>query len=66
MRKLGIDRIELTRLVDGGAFSVDGFESNSLLNKDGSLKKEYLPFFAQHVWPLLGNDVSADCAYLPQ
>ncbi len=66
MRKLGVDRIELTRLVDGGSFSAEGFESNSLLNKDGSLQKTYLPFFAQHIWPLLGDDVSADRAYLPQ
>lgn len=66
MRKLGVDRIELTRLVDGGSFSADGFKSNSLLNKDGSLQKAYLPFFAQCIWPLLGNDVSADRAYLPQ
>lgn len=66
MRKLGVNRMELTRLVDGGSFSPEGFENNSLLNKDGTLQKTYVPFFTQQVWPLLGSDISADCAYLPK
>ena len=66
MRKLGINRIELTRIVDGGTFFAENFEKKSLLDKNGDMKSEYTSFFAQYVWPILDTDVSADSAYLPK
>ena len=66
MRKLGVTRIELTRLVNGGSFMAEDFENNSLLDENGIMQGKYRPFFAQSVWPHLNNDVFVDCAYLPK
>ncbi len=65
MRKFGVDRMEFTRLVNGGAFSPELFRSNSLLDENGVLLKEYENFFAKKVKPLLADDVAMDPAFLP-
>lgn len=64
MRNLGVDRIEFTRLVNGGTFSDRAFESASLLDNQGKLKEKYLPFFRERVWPYIAKDVAIDRAYM--
>lgn len=64
MRELGVDRIEFTRLVQGDAFTNDSFKDASLLNEDGVLRKEYVSFFKDNVWPRLNSDIAMDSAYL--
>lgn len=66
MRNLGVDRIEFTRLVNGGTFSDRAFESASLLDNQGKLKEKYLPFFRERVWPYIAEDISIDRAYIEE
>lgn len=64
MRAQGIDRMEFTRLVDGGSFEPEGFRSSSLLDRDGGLQEAYHAFFKTQVLPRLGADTVMDAAYL--
>ena len=65
MRQLGVDRMEFTRLVNGGSFADKDFQNASLLSADGVLHPKYLSFFRDNVWPRLGSEVDMDRAYLP-
>lgn len=66
MRQMGIDRMEFTRLVNGGAFAPESFIRSSLLNEKGKLKEKYDSFFEKNIWPRLGRDIRMDTAYLPK
>lgn len=66
MNDIGVDRMEFTRLVNGGAFASGAFERASLLDADGELKHQYVRFFEENVWPLLRKDVALDVAFLPK
>lgn len=66
MRQLGIDRMEFTRLVNGGAFVPESFFRSSLLDEEGSLKEKYHSFFEKNIWPRLGQDIYMDASYLPK
>lgn len=66
MRKLQVNRMEFTRLVNGGAFTPESFCHSSLLDEKGILKEKYRGFFEKNVWPRLGRDIYMDASYLPK
>lgn len=64
MRNLEVDRMEFTRLVDGGSFTPEAFRQASLIDETGNLKQEYIYFFKENIWPRLGQDIHMDATFL--